>query len=321
MKQMIDISEKLISEQSDEISGVNPINWEDSSWKHLSLRGCQKVISLLKTRFYYFQILYHTLQTHSSSPLRKFTRSRPTSSLIVTSSLSRGSVFPAVFQNPRHPSAERHECDVHILKICTILSSSQVSRPFSKGWLSAWRMNIRRWVHPRGDQGGCSDSVWIGESILSTCSQTETSSLSALNGSITLKCCYGQISLVKEAVEFTTLLSRATWKSTFPSARSCTLMSCSQAARLCSKRLLNAWRANRRRCLHPRGRSRCLLLQCESSRYGMKDLSCLPPKFQLMWIPKGEYVEAAPPFSTDVSVNVFFSQHQYQRSLQKIFVF
>ena len=31
MKQMFDISEKLIAEQSDEIHGVNPINWEDSS--------------------------------------------------------------------------------------------------------------------------------------------------------------------------------------------------------------------------------------------------------------------------------------------------
>ena len=36
MKQMFDISEKLISEQSDEIYGVNTINWEDSSWKHFT---------------------------------------------------------------------------------------------------------------------------------------------------------------------------------------------------------------------------------------------------------------------------------------------
>ena len=32
MKQMFDISEKLIVGQSDEIYGVTPINWEDSSW-------------------------------------------------------------------------------------------------------------------------------------------------------------------------------------------------------------------------------------------------------------------------------------------------
>ena len=42
MKQMFDIPEKLISEQSDEIYGVNATNWEDSSWKHLSLVGGEK---------------------------------------------------------------------------------------------------------------------------------------------------------------------------------------------------------------------------------------------------------------------------------------
>ena len=36
MKQMFDISEKLISEQSDEIFEVKTIKWEDSSWKYLS---------------------------------------------------------------------------------------------------------------------------------------------------------------------------------------------------------------------------------------------------------------------------------------------
>ena len=46
MKQMFDISEKLVSEQSDEIYGVNTINWKDSSWKHLSLVGGEKAISL-----------------------------------------------------------------------------------------------------------------------------------------------------------------------------------------------------------------------------------------------------------------------------------
>ena len=46
LKQMFDISEKLISEQSDEIYGVNATNWEDSSWKHLSLVNDEEVISL-----------------------------------------------------------------------------------------------------------------------------------------------------------------------------------------------------------------------------------------------------------------------------------
>ena len=34
MKQMFDISEKWITEQSDEICGVETINWEHSSWKY-----------------------------------------------------------------------------------------------------------------------------------------------------------------------------------------------------------------------------------------------------------------------------------------------
>ena len=33
MKQMFDISEKLITEQSDEIFGMNAISWGDSAWK------------------------------------------------------------------------------------------------------------------------------------------------------------------------------------------------------------------------------------------------------------------------------------------------
>ena len=48
MKQMFDFSEK--SEQSDEIYGVNTINWSDSSWKHLSLLADEEVISLQRTK-------------------------------------------------------------------------------------------------------------------------------------------------------------------------------------------------------------------------------------------------------------------------------
>ena len=54
MKQMFDISEKLITEQSDEIYGISTINWEDSSWKYLSLVGDEQVISLLHTKVYVF---------------------------------------------------------------------------------------------------------------------------------------------------------------------------------------------------------------------------------------------------------------------------
>ena len=46
IKQMFDISEKLISEQSDEIYGVNTINWENFPWKQSSLVNDEEVISL-----------------------------------------------------------------------------------------------------------------------------------------------------------------------------------------------------------------------------------------------------------------------------------
>ena len=54
MKQMFDICEKLIAEPSDEIYGVNTINWEDSTWKHLSLIGDEEVISLSHAKVYAF---------------------------------------------------------------------------------------------------------------------------------------------------------------------------------------------------------------------------------------------------------------------------
>ena len=54
MKQMFDISEKLICEQSDEICGVNPINWADSLWKQLSLVSDEEVISLSHAKVYVF---------------------------------------------------------------------------------------------------------------------------------------------------------------------------------------------------------------------------------------------------------------------------
>ena len=53
MKQMFDISEKLISEQ-DEIYRVNTIKWDDSSWKHLSLIGNEEILNLQRTKVYLF---------------------------------------------------------------------------------------------------------------------------------------------------------------------------------------------------------------------------------------------------------------------------
>ena len=55
MKQMFDISEKLVSEQSDVIYGVKTISLENSSWKYLSLIGDEQVISLQRTRVYVFR--------------------------------------------------------------------------------------------------------------------------------------------------------------------------------------------------------------------------------------------------------------------------
>ena len=48
MKQMFDISEKWIAEQSDEIYGVNTINWGDSAWNHLFLVGDEEGQSLAR---------------------------------------------------------------------------------------------------------------------------------------------------------------------------------------------------------------------------------------------------------------------------------
>ena len=49
MKLMFDTLEKLITEQSDEIYGVNTIDWCDSVWKHLSLIGGGEVMLSGKT--------------------------------------------------------------------------------------------------------------------------------------------------------------------------------------------------------------------------------------------------------------------------------
>ena len=54
MKQMCDISAKLLSEQSDEIYGVKTIDWENSSWKYLSLIGDEQVISVQRIKAYVF---------------------------------------------------------------------------------------------------------------------------------------------------------------------------------------------------------------------------------------------------------------------------
>ena len=53
LKQMFDISAKLVSEQ-DEILGLETIGWENQSWKYLSLIGDERIINLQRTKVYVF---------------------------------------------------------------------------------------------------------------------------------------------------------------------------------------------------------------------------------------------------------------------------
>ena len=53
LKQMFDISTRLVSEQN-EISGLETIGWENYSWKYLSLIGDESVINLQRTKVYVF---------------------------------------------------------------------------------------------------------------------------------------------------------------------------------------------------------------------------------------------------------------------------
>ena len=53
LKQMFDISTRLVSEQ-DEISGLETSGWENHSWKYLSLIGDERDINLQSTEVYVF---------------------------------------------------------------------------------------------------------------------------------------------------------------------------------------------------------------------------------------------------------------------------
>ena len=54
LKQIFEISEQLILEQSDEIFGISQISWESSPWKQLSLANGEEVISLSYAKVYVF---------------------------------------------------------------------------------------------------------------------------------------------------------------------------------------------------------------------------------------------------------------------------
>ena len=60
LKQMFDISAKLVSEQEG-ISGLETIGWENHFWKHMSLIGDERIIHLQRAKVYFFQILYCVL--------------------------------------------------------------------------------------------------------------------------------------------------------------------------------------------------------------------------------------------------------------------
>ena len=53
LKQMFDISAKLVTEQ-DEISGLETIGWENHSWKYMSLIGDERIINFQRTKVYVF---------------------------------------------------------------------------------------------------------------------------------------------------------------------------------------------------------------------------------------------------------------------------
>ena len=53
LKQMFDITSKLVSDQ-DEINCLDNIHWEKNSWKRLSLIGDEAVINLQSTKVYVF---------------------------------------------------------------------------------------------------------------------------------------------------------------------------------------------------------------------------------------------------------------------------
>ena len=55
LKQMFDISARLVSEQ-DEISGSETTGWENHSWKYLSLIGDESVVHHQNTKVYVFSV-------------------------------------------------------------------------------------------------------------------------------------------------------------------------------------------------------------------------------------------------------------------------
>ena len=58
-----------MSEQQDQIYGVNTINWGDSAWKHLTLVGDEEVVSLSHAKVHVFSDSVLCLDKMSENPL------------------------------------------------------------------------------------------------------------------------------------------------------------------------------------------------------------------------------------------------------------
>ena len=118
MKQMFDMSEKLVSEQSDEIYGVNTINWEHPSWKYLSLVGDEEVISLQRTKVYVFSDSVLCLGKMNENPdqtehgkkdwrgSRVHRNTEPWTELMV-SQLNSSGIFPRIHHVAAQPRSSR----------------------------------------------------------------------------------------------------------------------------------------------------------------------------------------------------------------------
>ena len=71
LKQMFDISTRLVSEQ-DEISRMETIGWENHSWKYLSLIGDERVVNLQRTKVHVFSESVLCLgKIHENPPIER----------------------------------------------------------------------------------------------------------------------------------------------------------------------------------------------------------------------------------------------------------
>ena len=118
MKQMFDISQTLVSEQSDEISGVETIGWENHYWKYLSLVGDEQVISLQRTKVYVFSDSVLCLGKMNENPCAntaweerlawfKVHRNTETWTELMASQLNSSGIFPRIHHIAAQPQSSR----------------------------------------------------------------------------------------------------------------------------------------------------------------------------------------------------------------------